>query len=166
MGSYTTTLLLSSSQQKQQQILESLKMAKMIFVLALMVAVASTQPIETIATSGGVSLSTQLWNWGQAAFEALVALVVKAFEPVEPSRDETMSKLLILTGDPLDEAKKIEVVDLQNPQNSCILPEEFPARLYGATGGFTHDGPLLCGGYFYDTDSRSNACFTLKDSKL
>ena len=46
----------------------------MIFVLALMVAVASTQPIETIATSGGVSLSTQLWNWGQAAFKALLVL--------------------------------------------------------------------------------------------
>ena len=84
-----TTLLLSSSQHHRQQILKSLKMAKMIFVLALMVAVASTQPIETIATSGGVSLSTQLWNWGQAAFEALVALVIQAFEPVEPSRDET-----------------------------------------------------------------------------
>ena len=49
-------------------------MAKMIFVLALMVAVASTQPIETIATSGGVSSSNQLWNWGQAAFKALLAL--------------------------------------------------------------------------------------------
>ena len=84
-----TTLLLSSSQHHRQQILESLKMAKMIFVLALMVAVASTQPIETIGTSGRVSLSTQLWNWGQAAFEALVALVIQAFEPVEPSRDET-----------------------------------------------------------------------------
>ena len=69
-----TTLLLSSSQHHRQQILESLKMAKMIFVLALMVAVASTQPIETIATSGGVSLSTQLWNWGQATFEALLEL--------------------------------------------------------------------------------------------
>merc|ERR1712062_385058 len=166
MGSYTTTLLLSSSQQKQQQILESLKMAKMIFVLALMVAVASTQPIDTIATSGGVSLSTQLWNWGQAAFEALVALVVKAFEPLEPSRDETISKLLILTGDPINEAKKIEVVDLQNPQNSCSLPEEFPTRLSMAVGGFTQDGPLLCGGYNYDTRSKSNACFTLKDSKF
>ena len=54
-------------------------MAKMIFVLALMVAVASTQPIETIATSGGVSLSTQLWNWGQAAFEALLELAKCAF---------------------------------------------------------------------------------------
>merc|ERR1712062_935448 len=166
MGSYTTTLLLSSSQQKQQQILESLKMSKMIFVLALMVAVASTQPIETIATSGGVSLSTQLWNWGQAAFEALVALVVKAFEPVEPSRDETMSKLLILTGYTYDDTNKIEVLDLQNPQNSCTLPEEFPTRLRWATGGFTQDGPLLCGGYNYDTRSQSNACFTLKDSKF
>merc|ERR1712062_253763 len=165
MGSYTTTLLLSSSQQKQQQILESLKMAKMIFVLALMVAVASTQPIETIATSGGVSLSTQLWNWGQAAFEALVALVVKAFEPVEPSRDETISKLLILTGDPR-EAKKIEVVDLQNPLKSCILPQEFPTRLAYATGGFTQGGPLLCGGFNYDTRSQSNACFTIKDAKF
>ena len=64
-------------------------MAKMIFVLALMVAVASTQPIETIGTSGGVSLSTQLWNWGQAAFKALSALVIKAFVPLEPSRNET-----------------------------------------------------------------------------
>ena len=64
-------------------------MSKMIFVLALMVAVASTQPIETIATSGGASLLTQLVNWGQAAFEALVASVIQAFEPVEPSRDET-----------------------------------------------------------------------------
>ena len=77
-----------------------------------------------------------------------------------------MSKLLILTGSTTNESKKIEVVDLQNPQNSCILPEEFPARLYGATGGFTHDGPLLCGGFNYDTDSRSNSCFTFKDSKL
>ena len=78
----------------------------------------------------------------------------------------SVSKLLILTGLPARQAKKIEVVDLQNPQNSCILPEEFPARLYGATGGFTHDGPLLCGGFNYDTDSRSNSCFTFKDSKL
>ena len=63
-------------------------MAKIIFVLAL-IAIASAQPIDTIATSGGVSLLTQLMNWGQAAFEALVALVIQAFEPVEPSRDET-----------------------------------------------------------------------------
>ena len=77
-----------------------------------------------------------------------------------------MSKLLILTGLPEDEAKKIEVVDLQNPLNSCSLPEEFPTRLALAVGGFTNDGPLLCSGYNPDTYSRSNACFTLKNSKF
>ena len=77
-----------------------------------------------------------------------------------------MSKVLILTGGPSDEAKKIEVVDLENPQNSCTIPKEFPTRLDGAIGGFTKDGPLLCGGFNYDTMTRSNACFTLKDSKL
>ena len=77
-----------------------------------------------------------------------------------------MSKLLILTGSPDDEAKKIEVVDLKNPQNSCTLPEEFPTRLAFATGGFTKDGPLLCGGRNQDTRSHSNACFTLKGFKF
>ena len=77
-----------------------------------------------------------------------------------------MSKLLILTGLPEDEAKKIEVVDLQNPLNSCSLPEEFPTRLYSAVGGFTNDGPLLCSGYNPHTYSRSNACFILKNSKF
>ena len=55
----------------------------------------------------------------------------------------SVSKLLILTGAPGFESKKIEVVDLQNPLNSCSLPEEFPMRLYGATGGLTKSGPLL-----------------------
>ena len=77
-----------------------------------------------------------------------------------------MSKVLILTGGTSDEAKKIEVVDLQNPQNSCTLPEKFPARLRWATGGFTQDGPLLCGGFNYYTRSHSNACFTLKGFKF
>ena len=77
-----------------------------------------------------------------------------------------MSKLLILTGEPSRQAKKIEVVDLQNPMNSCTLLEEFPTKLARAVGGFSKDGPLLCGGFNYDTRSRSNACFTLKDSKV
>ena len=76
-----------------------------------------------------------------------------------------MSKLLILTGEPSRQAKKIEVVDLQNPMNSCTLLEEFPTKLARAVGGFSKDGPLLCGGFNYDTMTRSNACFTLKDFK-
>ena len=96
-----------------------------------------------------------------------------------------------MTGYSNDEAKRIEVVDLQNPLNSCSLPEEFPTRLRLATGGFTKDGPLLCGGVNYDTPSKSifdldldsdsdysfdyvtssrsaksNACYTLKDLKF
>ena len=76
-----------------------------------------------------------------------------------------MSKLLILTGFPRNEAKRIEVVDLQNPQNSCTLPEEFPTRLDGAIGGFTKVGPLLCGGFNYDTMTRSNVPF-VRSSKV
>ena len=64
----------------------SSKMAKIILVLALTVALASAQPIETIATSGGVSLSTQLLNWGEAAFQALLEL---AKHVLGNSRDET-----------------------------------------------------------------------------
>ena len=71
-----------------------------------------------------------------------------------------------MTGYPKDEAKRIEVVDLQNPLNSCILQEEFPTRLRDGIGGFTTAGPLLCGGYNADTRSRSNACFTFKDTKF
>jgi len=91
--------------------------------------------------------------------------MIQQFEMDQSTQiDQSMSKLLILTGYP--DAKKVEVVDLQNPLNSCILPEEFPTRLSGAVGGFTKDGPLLCGGYNIDTYPRSNACFTLKDSKF
>ena len=77
----------------------------------------------------------------------------------------SVSKLLILTGGSLRQTKKIEVVDLQNPMNSCTLLEEFPTKLARAVGGFSKDGPLLCGGFNYDTMTRSNACFTLKDFK-
>ena len=38
--------------------------------------------------------------------------------------------------------------------------------MISAVSGFTKDGPLLCGGWNYDTGFRSNACFTLKDSKF
>ena len=57
-----------------------LKMAKIMLVLALMVAMAYGQPIETITTSGDISLSTHLWNWGQAAFEAILELAKQSLE--------------------------------------------------------------------------------------
>ena len=88
----------------------------------------------------------------------------------------SVSKFLILTGCSIDGSidmcsheeprKKIEVIDVQNPLNSCSLPEEFPTRLFDAVGGLTKDGPLLCGGYNLDTDTPSNECFTFQNSKF
>ena len=51
-------------------------MAKIILVFAFM-AMASAQPVET---SSGVSQSNQLWNWGQAAFEAILELAKQSLE--------------------------------------------------------------------------------------
>ena len=59
---------------------------------------------------------------------------------------------------------KIEVLDLQNPLKSCSLLEEFPKRLTSAVGGFTKDGPLLCGGYNSDTYSMSKDCFIMNNN--
>merc|ERR1712062_723312 len=128
-----------------------------------------SQPLENI---GGATLSTHFFNWAQVGFEAFLEWAKRGFrlntdeENTTTTTSEPMSKLLILTGHPSRQAKKIEVVDLQNPLNSCSLPEEFPTRLTNAVGGFTKDGPLLCSGYNWDTGSRSNACFTLKNSKF
>jgi len=151
-------------------------MVRLFFALALAMSVTS-QPLESIATSTGATLSTQLLNWAQVGFEAFLELTKRCFRFNTEEEDATttttttattttMSKLLILTGYPPYEAKKIEVVDLENSLNSCSLREEFPTRLAYAVGGFTNDGPLLCSGYNWDTESRSNACFILKNSKF
>ena len=80
----------------------------------------------------------------------------------------SVPKLLILTGqnERGNETRLIEVVDLQNPSHSCSLPEKFPKRLTKAVGGFTKDGPLLCGGDNSDIDSESKDCYTLHKSKF
>ena len=53
-------------------------MVRLFLALALAMTVAS-QPLENIATSGGVALSTQLLNWGQAGFEAFLEWAKKGF---------------------------------------------------------------------------------------
>ena len=88
-----------------------------------------------------------------------------------------MSKFLILTGCSIDGSidmcsheeprKKIEVVDVQNPLNSCSLPWKFPLSLRNAVGGFTKDGPLLCTGYSPDIYKyKSNDCFILGKTRF
>ena len=58
--------------------MDGLKMVRLFLALALSMTVAS-QPLETIATSGGVTLSTQLLNWAQVGFEAFLEWAKKGF---------------------------------------------------------------------------------------
>merc|ERR1711953_1596199 len=55
-----------------------LNMVRLFLALALAITVAS-QPLETIATSGGATLTTQLWNWAQVGLEAFLQLVRRSF---------------------------------------------------------------------------------------
>ena len=71
------------------------------------------------------------------------------------------TKILVATGRPYTEAKKVEVIDLVSPSKSCTL-SDFPIRLYTAIGAFTPLGPTICSGYNDDTSSRIGDCFTLK----
>ena len=67
------------------------------------------------------------------------------------------SKFLILTGKPEEKATKSEFLDIENPSNTCKLPD-FPTTLYDAVAGFTKKGPLICSGY---DGSPSSDCYLL-----
>ena len=53
-------------------------MARLFLALALAITVSS-QPLETVATSGGATLTTQLLNWAQVGLEAFVEFVRRSF---------------------------------------------------------------------------------------
>ena len=58
--------------------MDGFKMVKLFLVLALAMTVAS-QPLETIGTSGGATLTTQLLNWAQFGLEAIVEYAKRFF---------------------------------------------------------------------------------------
>ena len=70
--------------------MNGLKMARLFLALALSMTVAS-QPLETITTSGGVTLSTQLLNWAQVGFEAFLEWAKKGFG-ISTDEENTTSK--------------------------------------------------------------------------
>ena len=55
-----------------------LNIVRLFLALALAMTVAS-QPLETIGTSGGATLTTQLLNWAQVGFEAFLEWAKKGF---------------------------------------------------------------------------------------
>ena len=70
--------------------MDGLKMATLFLALALAMTVAS-QPLETIATSGGATLSNQLLNWAQVGLEAFLEYVRRSFGP-ENNEENTTSE--------------------------------------------------------------------------
>ena len=70
------------------------------------------------------------------------------------------SKILIVTGDPLDNGINMEIVDVEDSSFTCQF-EAFPVRLYGATGGLINGLPFLCGGVYDDDPYISNDCYKM-----
>ena len=58
--------------------MNGLKMARLFLVLGFAITVSS-QPLETVATSGGATLTTQLLNWAQFGLEAIVEYAKQFF---------------------------------------------------------------------------------------
>ena len=56
---------------KKKKVMDGLKMVRHFLALALAMSVAS-QPLDTVATSGAATLSTQFFNWAQVGFEAFL----------------------------------------------------------------------------------------------
>ena len=55
---------------------------------------------------------------------------------------------MIATGDPSDDGRNTEIVDLEDSNFSCTKVEPFPFKLYGATGGLMKgQKPFICGGW-------------------
>ena len=58
--------------------MDGLKMVKLFLALVLAMSVAS-QPLDTVATSGAATLSTQFFNWAQMGFEAFLVWARQGF---------------------------------------------------------------------------------------
>jgi hypothetical protein len=56
--------------------------------------------------------------------------------------------------------KRIEVIDLQNPESTCQIISDFPNSLEGSFGSLDYDGnPLVCGGKNEDNFSTGKLTF-------
>ena len=74
------------------------------------------------------------------------------------------TKLLVITGQPLENGIKTEVIDLIDPQNHCIATD-FPLGVWESMGGLLGtDLPMVCGG---DADGTpTDTCYALLDRQF
>merc|ERR1712049_30479 len=131
---------------------DGLKMVKLFLALALAMSVAS-QPLDTVATSGAATLSTQFLNWVQVGFEAFLVWARQGYGE-EKNTTTAITRILVVTGHGYSQ-KKTEV--WPKPESQCTLPD-FPLEVWGAVGFWTAQGPMVCGGY-----GGGNKCFLYKN---
>merc|ERR1711953_1144321 len=148
----------------RNKVMNGLKMVRLFLVLAFAMTVAS-QPLETIGTSGGATLTTQLWNWAQVGLEAFLEYVRRSFDPQTDEENTTSgTKVLVATG--YGSVGQItEIIDVEDSSFSCTL-SQFPTRVYSATGGLVGDTPLICGGTIYSGYGERQflkSCYSLKE---
>merc|ERR1711860_208005 len=135
---------------------DGLKMVKLFLTLALAMSVAS-QPLDTVATSGAATLSTQFFNWAQMGFEAFLAWARQGFG-LNTDEENTTARpcILVVTGAGNGGyTKKTEV--WPKPESQCSLLD-FPLEVGGAVAFWTAQGPMVCGGY-----GGENKCFLYKN---
>merc|ERR1711860_94945 len=118
----------------------------------------ASQPLDTVATSGAATLSTQFFNWAQMGFEAFLVWARQGFGLNTDEENTTaIPRILVVTGSVGDgfKTKKTEV--WPKPESQCTLPD-FPLEVGGAVGFWTAQGPKVCGGY-----GGENKCFLYKN---
>merc|ERR1711860_308041 len=141
---------------KENKDMDGLKMVKLFLALALAMSVES-QPLDTVATSGAATLSTQFLNWVQVGFEAFLVWARQGFGLNTDEENTTITRILVVTGYVENgvRTKKTEV--WPKPESQCTLLD-FPLGVYGAVAFWTAQGPMVCGG-----DGGGNKCFLYKN---
>ena len=55
-------------------------------------------------------------------------------------------RYLVAAGNPMENGKKTEIVDLSDPSKSCLL-DDIPYRIIDSVGGLLGTTPVICGGF-------------------
>ena len=62
--------------------------------------------------------------------------------------------------------KTVEMIDLEDPENSCTFQEDFPIGVSLGMGQLTPNGLFYCGGWDYNGSSASKRCFKFEQTKF
>ena len=143
-----------------------LKLTRTLLVLTLMAMTVTSQPMS--AVSGGTGTLALVINWGQVAVESLLEWAKNIFFSTKVN-EPTGHKILIIGGEIAAPSgpsgiscNSTKIIDLQNDDFVCNLPD-YPVKMQAGIGGIVEDDiPLICGGYWKRGRSIYE-CFKLVD---